>query len=424
MKKRVSMVMAIVMLCMSIVSCAKTGKKSDEVKSEDKVIRVGWYNAWYLPTDYYDELFENFEKTYPEYTVERTNVTDISELVAQVQSGTQPDVWLGGDPNWTNLTVGYHEGIFQCLDDKLNSDPDVNLENLNPEQMKLTKYNGSYYGLPVHATQQCLVYNKKLFSEAGLDPEHAPENWTEWYEYIKLLTKYDANGFVTQYGVSNGPWVYQLENSNGTAGTFKEDRISSNYDSEWVLRLFEFVDKVYKLTEGKQGKEGVQFDISNGNVAMAICDLQSLTDIGLPREDIGIAYLPKPDGVENNYIPSLLFYFMGIPVECKNPEGGWLFAKYILTDGMYQMNADRFMEKPLDFIPGQLSHIPTRERVYEDFVTKLSDETKKFIEKRDALEFGAEVIVENYSPIESTMFEIQDKWNEKRSNGEVGTKEA
>ena len=54
----------------------------------------------------------------------------------------------------------------------------------------------------------------------------------------------------------------------------------------------------------------------------------------------------------------------------------------------------------------------------------MSDTTKAFIEKRDELEFGAPVAVENYSPIQSTYFDIMDKWQEKKNNGEVGTKEA
>lgn len=427
MKKRLIALMLVAVTTVSLAGCGKRtagDKDSSSEVSADKIIRVGWYNAWYLPSDYYDEIFENFQTAYPDYKVERTEVTSTTELMAQIQSGTQPDVWLGGDPNTTNLTVGYYEGMFQCLDDYLNNDPDVNFDTLNPEHMKLTKFNDKCYALPVWVTQQCLIYNKKLFAEAGLDPEHAPETWSEWYDYIKLLTKYDSNGFITQLGVENGPWVYQLENSNGTAGTFKEDRISSNYDSDWGLQLVEFVDKVGAITEGKQGASGTDFSINKGNVAMRVHDFQALSDIDLPRDEFGIAYLPKPDGVEENYIPSLLFYFLSIPTGCKNPDGGWLFAKYIMTEGMYQMNADDYMEKPLDYIPGQLSHTPTRERVYKEMVTNLSDTTKAFIEKRDELEFGAAVAVENYSPIQSTYFEIMDKWQEKKSNGEVGTKEA
>lgn len=428
-RKKIISIFVILAILAGCTACAGGEKSQSEGGGSDKgdgsnVIKVGWYTAWYLSADHYDQLFEDFKTSYPEYTIEKTDVSSISDLVAQVQSGTQPDVWLGGDPNNTNLTVGYYEDVFQCIDDYLAKDDTVNLDNMDPEQMKLTEYNGKYYGLPVHATQQCLLYNKKLFAAAGLDPEHAPETWEEFYEYAKKLTKYDSNGFITQLGVSQGPWVYQLENSNGTAGTFKEDRISSNYDSDWVLKLHEFCNKCYAITENKSAAKDLELDFSKGNVAMVIGDFQGISDIELPREDMGIAYVPRPEGVEENYIPSLLFYFIGMPVDCTNPEGGWTFMKYLLTDGAYLQNSERYLAKPLDCIPGQLAHLPTKERVYKDFVTQLSDETKEFIEKRDSLLENAEVIVENYSPIQSTLTEIQDKWNEKKNNGEVNLSEA
>ena len=168
----------------------------------------------------------------------------------------------------------------------------------------------------------------------------------------------------------------------------------------------------------------LELDFSKGNVAMIIGDFQAISDIELPREDMGIAYVPRPDGVEKNYIPSLLFYFIGMPVDCANPEGGWTFMKYMMTDGAYLLNSERCIEKPLEYIPGQLAHLPTKERVYSDFVPQLSDATKEFIEIRDGLLKNSEVVVENYSPIQSTLAEIQDKWVEKRNNGEVNLNEA
>lgn len=413
-------------LCMMIgcTACSSVGNSSKKESGKQKVIKVGWYTAWYLSKDYYDKLFENFETMYPEYKIEKTDVQSVSELVSQVQSGTQPDCWLGGDPNNTNLTVGYYEGVFQSIDKYLEKDDTVNLKNMDPEQMKLTEYNGKYYGLPVHSTQQCLVYNKKLFAEAGLDPDHAPETWEEFYKYAKKLTKYDSNGFITQLGVSNGPWVYQLENSDGSTGTFKKDRITSNYDSDWVLKLHEFCNKCFEITENKSAKKDTELDFSKGNVAMSIGDFQSLSDTELSREDMGIAYLPKPTGVKKNYIPSLLFYFIGIPEGCKNPDDGWTFMKYLLTDGAYLQNSESYLKNPKGYIPQQIAHIPTKKKVYKEFESKVSDETKQFIEKRDGLLKNAEVVVENYSPIQSTLKDIEEKWNKKMSNGEVSLKEA
>lgn len=411
--------MALLMTVLLTCSC------SGNLPGQKKVIKVGWYTAWYLPKDYYDGLFKDFESKHPEYKIEKVDVDSISDLVSDVQSGTQPDVWLGGDPNTTNLTVGYYESVFQCLDDYLAKDDTVNLKTMDPEQMKLTCYNEKYYALPVHVTQQCLVYNKKIFEENGLDPNHAPESWDEFYEYAKKLTKYDSNGKLTQLGVDNGPWVYQFENVNGSAGTFKADRISSNYDSNWVRSLNEYCNKFYALTDNKETADGKDLKFENGNVAMTIGDYQNHFDMDkISKKDLGIAYLPKPSGVTKHYIPSLLFYFIGMPVDCDNPEGGWEFMKYMMTDGAYYLNSESYSDDPTGFVPGQLAHIPTRKKVYKEIVPELPSETQAFIKKRDKLLDGGTVAVENYSPIQSTLKKIEDKWNKKVESGKISQNEA
>jgi sn-glycerol 3-phosphate transport system substrate-binding protein len=79
-----------------------------------------------------------------------------------------------------------------------------------------------------------MYYNKTLFKEAGLNPEKAPANWNEMVEAAKKLTKRDAAGNVSQWGVKIpstgfGYWMFQamtasndtiLMNSAGTKTYF------------------------------------------------------------------------------------------------------------------------------------------------------------------------------------------------------------
>ena len=52
---------------------------------------------------------------------------------------------------------------------------------------------GKVYGLPFLQSGISLVWNKKLFSEAGLDPETPPKTWEELREFAKQLTKADGS---------------------------------------------------------------------------------------------------------------------------------------------------------------------------------------------------------------------------------------
>jgi multiple sugar transport system substrate-binding protein len=57
---------------------------------------------------------------------------------------------------------------------------------------------GATYGIPYLTGGSSFVWNKTLFTEAGLDPETPPATWEEMVEWAKLLTKEDG----TQWGYS------------------------------------------------------------------------------------------------------------------------------------------------------------------------------------------------------------------------------
>ena len=83
MKKRI---LSIVLILIMTVMCAACGSGNGGASENgSNVIKVGWYTAWYLPEDYYDQLFEDFAAMYPEYTIEKVAVNSVSELIAQVQ---------------------------------------------------------------------------------------------------------------------------------------------------------------------------------------------------------------------------------------------------------------------------------------------------------------------------------------------------
>lgn len=52
-------------------------------------------------------------------------------------------------------------------------------DQLSPAHVKTGSYKGRIYGLPFSADSSVLIWNKKLFREAGLDPDKGPTNWAE-----------------------------------------------------------------------------------------------------------------------------------------------------------------------------------------------------------------------------------------------------
>ena len=73
---------------------------------------------------------------------------------------------------------------------------------------------GKTWGVPFQRSTIVLYYNKELFKAAGLDPNKGPATWAEMTDYAKKLTRKDASGKVTQFGVqipsSGFPyWLFQ-----------------------------------------------------------------------------------------------------------------------------------------------------------------------------------------------------------------------
>ena len=90
-----------------------------------------------------------------------------------------------------------------------------------------------------------LYWNKDAFKEAGLDPEKAPGNWDEMVEYAKKLTKRDAAGKVTQWGVkipsSGFPyWLFQGLTTPNDVQLMNEAGTETYFDKPAVIEALQY----------------------------------------------------------------------------------------------------------------------------------------------------------------------------------------
>ena len=54
------------------------------------------------------------------------------------------------------------------------------LENIPAGQRAETFWDGKQWGVPFYQIGTFWAYNKKMFAQAGLDPENPPATWDEW----------------------------------------------------------------------------------------------------------------------------------------------------------------------------------------------------------------------------------------------------
>lgn len=85
--------------------------------------------------------------------------------------------------------AGFAAPLESVLGDFPTSDIDQNVWDA-------TKIDGQHYGLPLDVHAMGMYYNKKLFREAGLDPEKPPTNREEFIDAMRRMKKQDQWGYV------------------------------------------------------------------------------------------------------------------------------------------------------------------------------------------------------------------------------------
>ncbi|MDG4833268.1 ABC transporter substrate-binding protein [Solwaraspora sp. WMMD1047] len=240
------------------------------------------------------------------------------------------------------------KGILAPLDDFIAADG-FDTADFVPAAMSQMRYEGKTYSMPIALHAQMLLYNKKLYAEAGLDGP--PVTTEEWAEQIAKLTKRGADGTITQLGYANaeintsfttlgfmfgGAWDDQsgrptpADPGNVAGLEFYTDNIPGEYG----------VEEVRKFTSGFGEYASAQNPFYVDKVATMIDgEWQSVfIDKFAPNLEWGVAPLPYPSdrpglAGTTQVTTSTLF----IPRNAKHPEEAWEFMKYLLSeDAMVQ----------------------------------------------------------------------------------------
>ena len=72
--------------------------------------------------------------------------------------------------------------------------------DIDPNVWAAAQIDGKHYGLPLDVHAMGMYYNKKLFREAGLDPEKPPQTKEAFIDAIKRINKKGTNGQPDQWG--------------------------------------------------------------------------------------------------------------------------------------------------------------------------------------------------------------------------------
>jgi len=131
----------------------------------------------------YQWLFSTYEKSHPNVTIDRESVSGteiLPKLLAEAQTHTMPDIAVPDNPDMPSL---------EATHELLNLKPDITKWGkwssylAGSRAVESTK--SGIYGIQIGTNDLAIIYNKKLFAEAGIT--QLPKTWSELIAVSKQL---------------------------------------------------------------------------------------------------------------------------------------------------------------------------------------------------------------------------------------------
>jgi multiple sugar transport system substrate-binding protein len=147
-----------------------------------------------------DQLIADFQKTNPGITVKHTHFP-----YADYQTKVAASIPAGEGPDVVQLFYGWLDGYIDAkLLQPLPADPfaPATVEAEFFPMVKAMRRGDAYYALPTAVRSLAMFWNKRLFTEAGLDPTKPPATLDELVAMAAKLTKKDGAGNLTQVGIT------------------------------------------------------------------------------------------------------------------------------------------------------------------------------------------------------------------------------
>ena len=261
----------------------------------------------------------------------------ITKALTAVKSGEPPvmSILLSTDM----FTLIDEEAIVPFDDFAKSAEDKAWVASFYPAFMENSQTGGKTWGIPFQRSTIVLYWNKEMFKEAGLDPNRPPVNWKETVDYGQKLTKRDASGKVTQWGVqipsSGFPyWLFQALAIQNGANLMNAAGTETYYDKPEVIAALQYwVDLARK---DKIHPEGIvewgttPKDFFEKKMAMMWTTTGNLTNVRTNAKfDFGVAMLPagkvrgSPTGGGNFYL-----FAKSTPAQ---KEAAFKFIKWVTT---------------------------------------------------------------------------------------------
>ncbi len=315
-----------------------------------------WQYAYKERISAIDKLITMFEAENPNIKVNHTTFA-----YAQYRTKVAAAVSAGEGPDIVQLFYGWLDdylagGILQPLSQQ--EFPTAEIDELYFPMVQNMKVDGEYYALPTAVRSLALFWNKKLFREAGLDPEKPPKTLDELLDHAKKLTKRDRAGNIIQVGMTLSPtgqdhnWWREVLTRQYGGKPYSNDGAKVLYDDQAGLDAFKFysglstdhnvtvVDFMDKSEAAfRAGRAALHID---GSFLLGTFNRGGRRPL---RLEWGVTELPRHNGIKSNYAS---YWVNGITTKAAGAkkQAAEKFLKFITSEEAMQLWLDEVGELP------------------------------------------------------------------------------
>lgn len=254
----------------------------------------------------------------------------VAKVGAAAGSGGLPDLFAADIvyvPNWVE------QGLFQDITSQIDG-LDYK-DTINKGHLAAGTVDGKEHVLPFVLDLSMLFWNKELFAEAGLDPEKAPANLTEFADAAKAVQALGKDGvYGTATGLNCGgclvftwfPTIWadgeQVLGDGGAESLLASDTAKDVYD---VWRDLWESGAVLPSSQDEAGPTWTA-GFTEGNVGLMFYPATLLSSTPF---DAGVAGIPGPEGGASTFVGG---DGIGISKDSKKSAQAWNFLTWLMSE--------------------------------------------------------------------------------------------
>jgi len=285
-----------------------------------------------------DQLVQAYNASHKNHVTANYVVTDDyqTKIGAAAASNSLPDLFSADVvfmPNWTSA------GLFQDITDRINGMPGI--DKVAQAGIDVGTWGGKKYGMPFIADLSVWMWNKKLFKQAGLDPDKGPASLEEFAADARAVAKLGNGVYGTFWGGSCGgcevfTWMpiawadgQQILNEDGTKSLANSDEWKS------IFKIFHDMaadgTALMPDTKTETGPTWTSYFPKGiiGVMPMPATQISSLVGNGLEDADIGVTPIAGVKGGQATFIGG---DDIGIGRDSKKADAAWNFVAWVQSD--------------------------------------------------------------------------------------------